>query len=298
MYISDGIVITYERRILQQDSTAAARIDNTPKLVDRDPNSIVAAVRSDYLCRRCADVGPAYLLYTLFLQALVSQEPCVEFLSVTARYVKQLVHRRLSHKEKQIVSLKMHMVQHCIAMVLSCSRDVCAVLTKLAATVRDEDYRGEFPIEQCIIHSSIVLMYSILLSFPLCSSVSFGSTASGYRIPTSPSSATSVPLPAMPASSSACDERYGPYISETADAFNFMTTCMVELYDEVSRLDKELDTMMVWCAVSMLLCSCCTVCVQNNNTFNFICALPYGTSSSARTTLPYCSPSSLRSSCP
>ena len=123
---------------MQEDSVI--RVDS-PKL-ERDPYSIASAVRSDHLCKRCADVGPAYLLYALFLQALVSQEPCVEFLSVTARYVKQLVHRRLSHKEKQVVSLKMHMVQHCIAMVLSCSRDVCTALTKLAATVRDEEYRG------------------------------------------------------------------------------------------------------------------------------------------------------------
>ena len=79
---------------------------------------------------------------------------------------------------------------------------------------------------------------------PLRYSVSFGSTASAYRIPSSPTSLSSVSLPAAP-TAFICDERYGPYISETADAFNFMTTCMVELFDEVARLDVELDTMMV-----------------------------------------------------
>ena len=140
MYVSDGIVITYERRILQENSAVPT---DPPKSDNRDLHSIVAAVRSDFLCRRCSEVGPAYLLYMLYLQTLLTQEPCVEFLCLTARYVNQLVHRRLSHKEKQVVSLKMHIVQHCIAMAQSCSRNASTVLTKLLAAVREEEYRGE-----------------------------------------------------------------------------------------------------------------------------------------------------------
>lgn len=68
-------------------------------------HSITHAVmaKGSFLLQRCSSVGPAYLLYVLFLQALTQQEPCVEFLSWALRYIRQLVHLDLTHREKQSV---------------------------------------------------------------------------------------------------------------------------------------------------------------------------------------------------
>jgi hypothetical protein len=75
--------------------------------------------------------------------------------------------------------------------------------------------------------------------------VSYGSSALAFKTKLSSSTSAAAPTAFSPPFSPQCDECFIAYINEAADAFNFMTTCTTELYEEVNRLDKELDTMMV-----------------------------------------------------
>lgn len=135
VYIAEGIVVTLQVSVLRDDESAIT--SNTgpevgPSLV-KEEQSLTKGVfiNCAAIHTQCCQLGPAYLLHILFLQALAQQEPCVEFLSWAICYFNRRVHVDLSHKEKVAVLLKMHIVQHSIAMMLNTSNEVSRVLRQI-----------------------------------------------------------------------------------------------------------------------------------------------------------------------
>eukprot|EP00597_Dinobryon_sp_UTEXLB2267_P004574 CAMPEP_0170064324 /NCGR_PEP_ID=MMETSP0019_2-20121128/4854_1 /TAXON_ID=98059 /ORGANISM="Dinobryon sp., Strain UTEXLB2267" /LENGTH=477 /DNA_ID=CAMNT_0010270965 /DNA_START=694 /DNA_END=2127 /DNA_ORIENTATION=- len=212
VYIAEGLMVTFQISLMKDDPAQAASsfFPDQPEL--KNQGSITHAVFANCgnIHARCCSLGPMYLLYILFLQALSQQEPCVEFLSWAVCYFNRLVHVDLSHKEKVAILLKMHIVQHSLAMVQSSTEDVVAVLARLLQSTA----------------SGPTSTQGIVSKGP--STIRRGS-----------SRMTMLQRPQL------LEDEHVVYLSEAADAFSFMASSLHNLYMDTVRLDAEMDTMMV-----------------------------------------------------
>ena len=109
MYVSQNVVITFEREIM-------------PDLLDADgpvQDGVCTEVmcRHDKLVKNIRKLGGVYLMYTLALQALSTQDAIIDFFSKTLYYFKQKVTTRQFHKEKLKIARQMHAVSMSVTMV-------------------------------------------------------------------------------------------------------------------------------------------------------------------------------------
>jgi hypothetical protein len=93
VYIADGLVVTFQTSLMNDPSPNSSVAPEQLEQEQRIQGSITYSVFGNYreIQARCCSLGPMYLLYILFLQALNQQEPCVEYLSWAVSYFNRLV---------------------------------------------------------------------------------------------------------------------------------------------------------------------------------------------------------------
>jgi hypothetical protein len=127
IYVSKNLVLTFQAEIL-------------PDITEMEIASSEKIVRPIFenfmkIRKKCVQLGPAYLVYELALQALRMWDSSLEFISYALSYFNKIVHLNLLHREKLELMIKMNTIYAGATMFQNCINEANNVFTVMVSAL-------------------------------------------------------------------------------------------------------------------------------------------------------------------
>jgi Mg2+ and Co2+ transporter CorA len=238
IYLSKNLVLTFQAEILPD----IAKMDITPS------ENIVGPIFENFmkLRKKCVQLGPAYLVYELALQALRLWDSSLEYISYALFYFHKIVHLKLLHREKLEMMIKMNIIYAGAIMFQNCINEANNVFGMLVSALLGAVDGGETisktnsgsgrkassKMNGLGKNSNQGNHFNRVASFS--STVNNDIEPSQLHVNGSGLRRYLVPHIFQ-------DDVHTPYFLDLADAFLFTDSCLQSIVEDLGRVSNELD---------------------------------------------------------
>ncbi len=245
IYMSPRLVITFQTELIPDIKTLDFSCACSEKLVQPIFDNFVK------IRKKCIQLGPAYLLYELGLQALRVWDSSLEFISYALSYFRKIVGLKLLHGERLELMIKMNVIQSGAAMFQNQIEEVNNVFTIIVSALMDvsgggmgksgkgREGNGDMGRPGGGLHRGGALSSIIAVDATTSdantvaelinnnSSVSDGYGVRRYLVPHILN-----------------EELHMPYFVDLSDSFLFTDSCVQNIVNDLGRVGRELDAAM------------------------------------------------------